>query len=180
MERTKGTEIFEKSSKANSHLLFRVLNATLITLYQFSYYIHSIFDFQYAISEFPRISTFDSIVHDSWEDIDTEYMGYSPDISHSWEEDCEILHLDSNVYSYLPGELIGKKVLDVVITSTGEGFRYRKVCIIFGQPHIRAEKDFRGKMNLLTPHTSTVTIDQCRHVRILDWYHPLYLGFDEK
>ena len=91
------------------------------------------------------------------------------------------MHLDSDVFSYLPGELIGKKVLDVVITSTGEGFRYRKVCLIFGQPHIRAEKDFQGKMNLLTPHTSTVTIGNIVNIRILDWYHPLYyLGFDEK
>lgn len=116
-------------------------------------------------------------VTNEWEDLEEDLE--LPDVGISSEEKCLLLHLDTNAFSFLPGSLIGLKVHDVNVTSCGEGFRYQKVNLILGPLHIRSEKDCYGRVNILTSNSVTVSIGNVVAIRLLEWFHPLYIGCEE-
>merc|ERR1719273_1256263 len=64
---------------------------------------------------------------DHWEN--DVLVNQSAMISVSQEESCRLLQLDCNAYSPLPGAVLGLKIHDLNITSSGQGFRYQKVMI---------------------------------------------------
>ncbi len=112
-------------------------------------------------------------VKDSWDDDDAS-MGCDADLGQSQDEFCKLLLFDCDHLSELPTSLSGLKILDFNVTSTGDGFRYQKVTMIFGPAHIRLEKDSNGRVTVMSPHSIAVTIDSITSINLLDWYHPKY------
>jgi len=101
-------------------------------------------------------------VSDNWEN--NADVNHSANINIGQEEYCRLLQLDSNAFSLLPGAILGLKVHDLNITSSGQGFRYQKVIVTLGPAHLR----------MASPHSVTLTINNIVAIHLLDWYHPLY------
>lgn len=110
-------------------------------------------------------------VADDWE---AEMPQADVDVSH--EESCKLLQLDCDAFSLLPGAIPGLKILDINVTSSGEGFRYQKVTMTMGPPHLRVEKDSKGRYTAFSPHSISLSIGNIMAIRLLDWFHPLYTG----
>lgn len=111
------------------------------------------------------------LIADNWESGDFQVQ---PDVSIIAEESYKLLQLDCDAFSLLPGSLPSLRILDVCITSSGEGFRYQKMAMTLGPAHLRVEKDWTGRSNATSPHTVTIDIGNVVAMRVLEWYHPLY------
>ena len=65
---------------------------------------------------------------DDWEFIEdqSETLFQQAKIGRDPEEDNQMLFMDSNNFSLLPGSFSGLKIHGIKVTSSGEGFRYQK------------------------------------------------------
>lgn len=108
-------------------------------------------------------------IEDNWED-----SVHSTDISVSQVEHCKLLQMECDAFSLLPGAISGLRIHDLNLTTTGDGFRYQKVTMILGPPHLRTERDFNGRIKVLSPHSVTLSVNNITSVNLYPWYHPMY------
>ena len=102
------------------------------------------------------------------------------DISISHEESCQLLQVECDAFNLLPAGLCGLRIHAMNITSSGEGFRYQKVNMILGPPHLRTDKDTNGRVKILSPDSVVLDIGNITAINLVKWYHPIYKEYFNK
>ena len=111
-----------------------------------------------------------SEIPDSWYDSDEDEI---VDISRSPEEFHQLLQLDCTGFCPLDQSVSGLRILQMNITSDGDGFRYQKCSMVMGPPHLRPTKNFRGHMTT-SANAVTLTIGNITAMNLFPWFHPCF------
>lgn len=102
----------------------------------------------------------------TWDEDGKEF--YVPeDMNFNPEEGCRLLHFHCDAFNILTSQIVGQKLSDVCLTMSGQGFRYQKLSLNFVPVHART---------IQCSDLNTVDVHNIISMKILNWFHPLYLA----
>ena len=111
----------------------------------------------------------DNNISDSlmWDEDDKEFNDLYDDLDFNPEDGCRLLHFHCDAFNILTSQIVGQKLSDVCLTMSGQGFRYQKLSLNFVPMHARS---------IQCSDLNTVDVHNIISMKILNWFHPLYLA----